>query len=333
MSESIEEFSIAAGGLEAVVISHGASLASLRAPDRQGRMGDVVLGLAAPADYLGDQPHFGATVGRFANRIAGARFLLGDASVRVDANEGRHCLHGGHRGLGRQSWRGEAFEDGDEKGVRFRLTSPHGEQGFPGCLDVTAVYRLRPEGELVLEHRARTDRKTVVNLTHHSYFHLGDGGRTRVFDHWLEVDADAVVEVDAEGIPTGRLAGVTGTAFDLRQPARIGDRVPALEAERGGFDHCYVLRPGGWGARVREPESGRTLEIETTQPGLQVYTGNFLDGGLVGPAGIAYGRWHALCLEPQGFPDAPNHPGFPSALLEPGEEYAHTTLLRFGVEA
>lgn len=303
-------------------------------------MGDVVLGLRSLADYRGDQPHFGATVGRFANRIAGARFSLGGAEVRVTANEGDHCLHGGNRGLGRRVWQGEAFQQGDEAGVHFRLTSADGDEGFPGRLEVTSTYRLRPEGELVLEHRARTDRPTVVNLTHHAYFHLGDGGRTPILDHHLQVAADDVVEVDSDGVPTGRLAPVAGTPLDLRDETRLGDRIPALEAARGGLDHCFAVGGDGVVARVREPASGRTLEIETTQPGLQVYTGNFLDrwlderhdGPLVGPGGIAYGRWHALCLEPQGFPDAPNHPKFPSALLEPGEEYRHTSVFRFGVE-
>lgn len=330
--ESIEQFAFRNGDCEIVLIGYGASLRVLRTPDRHGDLGDVALGFATLAEYCGDQPHFGATVGRLANRIAHARFPLEGGEVRLTPNEGVHHLHGGPRGFSRRTWRGEPFEAGDARGVRFHRTSPDGEEGYPGRLELTSTYTLQRDGALVVEHTASTDRSTVVNLTHHGYFHLGDGGATPVLDHRVQVAADAVVEVDDAGIPTGRIQDVAGTPLDLREPTRLGDRVPALSS-RGGFDHCYALRGERVAARVFDPESGRTLDVETTHPGLQLYTGNFLDGRLASPSGIAYGRWHAFCLEAQGFPDAPNHATFPSTQLEPGAEYAHTTVYRFGVEA
>lgn len=341
--ERVDRFVLARDGVEVSLLGYGASLQAVRAPDRAGRPGHVVLGFDHLDAYRADPFHFGAVVGRFANRIAGAGFVLDGRPVRLTANLGEHHLHGGAQGLGRRVWRGESFEESDAAGVLFDTVSEDGDEGYPGRLHVTASYRLRDRGELVLELRARTDRPTIVNLSHHAYFHLGDGGATTVFDHRVEVESDRALEVDADGLPSGRFVELPGSSLDLRpqsrgETVRLGDRIPALESARGGFDHCYVLRGGARPdrprpvARVLHPGSGRLLVVETDQPGLQVYTGNFLGGRLAGHDGIAYGRWHALCLEPQGFPDAPNRPRFPSTRLEPGEEYRHTSIFRFGLD-
>jgi aldose 1-epimerase len=334
--EPVLRFRLAVDVLEAELVGYGASLAALRAPDRHGRAADVVLGFETLADYAADQPHFGAVVGRFANRIARARFPLDGGVVRLSANHGPHHLHGGARGLGRQLWQGEPFEDEAGVGVCFRCTSPDGAEGYPGRLEATARYRLARGGLLSLELRATSDRRTLVNLTHHAYFHLGDGGVSPVLDHRVCVDAESVLEIDGDGIPTGRLVAVARTPLDLRAPVRLGDRIERVPGGRGGFDHCYVLS-GARGrdglrhaARVEEPRSGRTLDVLTDQPGLQLYTSNFLDGRLAGRGGIPYGRHHALCLEPQGFPDAPNHAEFPTTVLEAGAEYVHRSIFRFG---
>jgi aldose 1-epimerase len=336
--EAVERFALEHEAVTAELISYGAALVSLSVPDRNGRPGHVALGFDSLGPYLGDQPHFGATIGRYANRIAGARFQLGRREIRLTVNEKDNHLHGGVRGFSRRVWRGEAFESPAGVGVRFEYRSADGEEGYPGNLDVSVVYTLGAGGELRIDYRASSDRTTVVNLTHHSYFNLKDGGSSRVLPHRMQIEADAYLPVDQAGIPTGEVRPVEGTALDFRRPHELGTRIESLVAERGGYDHCFVLRERGAGgdprlaARVFEPESGRVLELWTTQPGLQLYTGNFLDGSLVGRGGVAYGRWHALCLEPQDFPDAPNQPGFPSTTLEPGGEYAHSAVFRFGVD-
>ena len=336
--EAVDRFLLERDGVAVELTSYGASLVSLRVPDRNGRLGHVALGFDALEPYLGDQPHFGATVGRYANRIAGARFRLGRREIRLSANEKGNHLHGGERGFSRRVWRSEAFETQVGVGVRFQYRSADGEEGYPGSLDVAVVYTLGSGGELRIDYRASSDRTTVVNLTHHGYFNLRDGGASRILSHRVQIEADAYLPVDEVGIPTGELRPVEGTPLDFRRPCELGSRIESLVPERGGYDHCFVLRErGGEGepslaARVFEPESGRVLELSTTQPGLQLYTGNFLDGTFTGRGGCAYGRWQALCLEPQDFPDAPNQPGFPSTTLEPGREYAHSAAFRFGVE-
>ena len=336
--EAVDRFLLERDGVALELMSYGAALVSLSVPSRNGRPGHVALGFDALEPYLGDQPHFGATVGRYANRIAGARFRLGRREIRLSANEKENHLHGGERGFSRRVWRSEAFETQAGLGVRFEYRSADGEEGYPGSLDVAVVYTLGPGGELRIDYRASSDRATVVNLTHHSYFNLRDGGASQVLSHRVQIEADSYLPVDEAGIPTGELRPVEGTPLDLRRPRELGSQIESLVPERGGYDHCLVLRErGGEGepglaARVFEPESGRVLELSTTQPSLQVYTGNFLDGTFTGRDGAAYGRWQALCLEPQDFPDAPNQPGFPSTTLEPGREYAHSAVFRFGVE-
>ena len=336
--EAVDRFLLEREAVSVELMSYGAAIVSLRVPDRNGRPGQVVLGFDALEPYLGDQPHFGATVGRYANRIAGARFRLGGREIRLSANEKGNHLHGGRRGFSRRVWQSEAFETKATLGVRFQYRSADGEEGYPGALDAAVIYTLGAAGRLRIDYRATSDRTTVVNLTHHSYFNLRDGGASRILPHRIQIEADAYLAVDQAGIPTGEARPVAGTPLDFRRLSELGARIESLVPERGGYDHCFVLRERrrdgepSLAARVYEPESGRVLELSTTQPGLQLYTGNSLDGGFRGRGGAVYGRWQALCLEPQDFPDAPNQPGFPSSTLEPGREYAHSTVFRFGLE-
>jgi aldose 1-epimerase len=334
--ERVAEFTLEGGpGIVAKLIEYGATLTSLEAPDREGRIGPVVLGFDALEPYLDCGAYLGSTVGRFANRISGGRFALKGQTYHLTRNEGRHHLHGGGRGFDQALWRGEAIEAGDEVGVRFRHRSPDGEEGYPGELEVSVSYRLDRSGDLRIDYRATTDRATVVNLAHHSYFNLNSGGATSILSHEVQIEADRYLEIDEDGIPTGELRDVEGTPLDFRSPRAFGSRIDDLVASRGGYDHTFALRSRRaaptLAARVTDAETGRGLEVLTTQPGLQLYSGNFLDGSLIGRGGVPYHRWHAFCLEAQHFPDTPNHPSFPSAVLEPGEVYAHSVVYRPGV--
>ncbi len=335
--EEVHQFTLASGaGIAAKLIEYGATLTSLEAPDREGSVGPVVLGFDTLQPYLDGRGYLGATVGRFANRIAGASFVLEGHRYELTRNEGRHHLHGGERGFDKAVWRGEAIESDDEVGVRFSHRSPDGDQGYPGELDVSVSYRLDPSGALQIDYRATTDRATPVNLAHHSYFNLTSGGATPILSHEIRIEADEYLAIDDEGIPTGEIRPVEGTPLDLRSARALGAGIQDLVASRGGYDHTLVLQAREaaptLAARVSDPETGRSLEVLTTQPGLQLYSGNFLDGSLVGRGGVSYDRWHAFCLEAQHFPDTPNHPSFPSAVLEPGEVYAHSVVYRPGVE-
>jgi aldose 1-epimerase len=322
--------------LTAAVAPHGARLARLAAPDRDGRLGEVVVGLAEP-DYKADTAYLGATVGRYANRIAGGTFALDGRRYVLPRNEPRTTLHGGPGGFDHADFAAApvvALPDGQS--VTLRHSSPDGDGGFPGALAVTVTYAVRGP-DLMITITATADAPTVVNLTNHAYFDLG--GRGTIADHEITVLADAYLPVDADLIPTGGPAPVAGTAFDLRLPTRIGDLLdhPPLAAT-GGFDHCFVLRgdgPGGaapsTAAHVRDPHSGRTLTVRTDQPGLQLYTGNRLD--CTTHDGRRVRRHGALCLEPQQFPDAPNRPDFPATVLRPGEERTTRIQLRLGTDS
>jgi aldose 1-epimerase len=311
---------------------YGAIVVSLDVPDREGRGADVTLGFPSLDGYLGRHPHFGSTIGRFCNRIGGATFTLDGTTYPLAANNGPNHLHGGIVGFNRVMWAGEPVTTEEGAGVRFTRLSPDGEEGYPGNLQVEALYFLTHEDELRVEFRAVTDRATHVNLTNHNYWNLGGAGSGTILDHELELAADHYLPVDEGLIPTGEIAPVEGTALNFRSPRRIGDRISELE-EVGGYDHCFVLRDRSgelsFAARAKDPVSGRVMEVYTTQPGMQFYTGNFLDGS---PANGGFGRHEAFCLETQHFPDSPNKPQFPSTVLRPGEEYHHVTVHRFRVD-
>jgi aldose 1-epimerase len=325
-------------GLSARIITLGATLQSLIVPDLHGRPADVVLGYASAAEYLAKPQYFGATVGRYANRIAGGRFSLDGKPYVLEKNDGPNHLHGGLRGLDKVVWRIESVESGSIARVTLTHVSVDGQGGYPGTLQVTAIYSLNERNELSVEYRATTDQPTIVNITHHSFFNLaGEAGNTSVMAHRLTLAADAYTPVNATLIPTGELRSVAGTPFDFRQPHAIGERIREGRDEQirlgRGYDHNFVvngtsgrLRPA---AHLEDPASGRVMELLTTAPGIQFYSGNFLDGTTAGKSGRVYRQGDALCLEPQVFPDSPNRPDFPSSRLNPGETYVNTMMFRF----
>lgn len=335
---SVEVFTLSnEHGVEIRAITYGGIIQSLKVPDREGRFDDVVLGFERLDGYLGESPYFGAIIGRYGNRIGAARFSLGGQSYQLAANNGQNHLHGGLKGFDKLLWDAEPTVGGQGPGVVFTRTSPDGEEGYPGALNVRVTYTLTDADELIVDYSATTSRATPVNLTQHSYFNLAGQGSGDILGHELMLAADRYTPVDGTLIPTGELAPVEGTPFDFRQPtaigARIGDDHPQLKNGLG-YDHNWVLNRGGEGlqlaARVFEPKSGRTLEVETTEPGIQFYAGNFLDGTITGKGGAVYRHRTGFCLETQHFPDSPNKPQFPSTILEPGAEYRSRTLFRFG---
>lgn len=317
-------------GVEATVLDWGATLARLRAPDRDGRLADVVLGFDDLGAYQGPHPSLGGIVGRFANRIAGARFALDGREHRLVANDGPHCLHGGSPGFDRVFWDVDAA---GASAVELRLQSPAGDQGFPGALDVRVRYSIAG-GALAIETRAETSAATVVSLASHAYWNLEDGGASPILAHQLMVAAERYTPVDASGIPTGAIQPVAGTPLDFRTPRAIGERIEALVPLRGGYDHNFALDvPRDFAARLVAPESGRALTVRTTLPGLQLYAGSCFDGARRFRAAFATPRFGALALEAQQFPNAPNEPGFPSARLDPGEIAEHSTVYELGWDA
>jgi len=319
-------------GVEARVMTYGAILVSLRLPDREGAFADVNLGFDDLAGYLGTHPYFGAVIGRYANRIAMGKFSLDGIAYTLAGNNNGNSLHGGNRGFDKVVWKAEAVREANAVGVRLTYLSKDMEEGYPGNLSVTVVYTLTNADELKIGYEAETDKATPVNLTNHAYWNLAGQGRGDILGHEIEIEADRITAVDSAAnlIPTGETLDVAGTPFDFTTPHRMGERIDRVE---GGYDHNFVLRSGGGemalAARIYEPESGRVLEIFTDQPGLQFYTGNFLDGTVKGKGGVAYGRHDAFCLETQHFPDSPNHPNFPSTVLRPGEKFRSTTIHKF----
>jgi aldose 1-epimerase len=302
----------------------------LEAPDRSGQWDNVVLGLDSLDGYLHRSPHFGAVPGRFANRIAGGRFVLDGTEYRLACNDGPNALHGGPTGFGRRIW---GIEDSSDRHVTLSYSSADGEEGYPGTLRAWVTYTL-DANDLRIDYRAQTDRPTVLNLTNHSYFNLAGEGSGSVLDHLLQVDADAFLPVTATSIPTGEVRPVAGTPFDFRAVMPIGSRIRQADKQilrSLGYDHTWVLRPGPGlrsAVRLHEPGSGRTLEVLTTEPGVHVYTANYLTGSLSGPSGRSYRQGDAICLETQHYPDSPNQPAFPSTILRPGEEFTSTTVFR-----
>ncbi|HVO08009.1 MAG TPA: aldose epimerase family protein [Burkholderiaceae bacterium] len=325
-----------AHGLEARITAYGATLVSLKTPDRDGHLQNIVLGFDNLASYLAAAvPYYGATVGRYANRIAAGRFTIDGSSHQLPLNDGPNSLHGGKRGFDKRLW----TADRDTSGNRLRLTyvSADGEEGYPGELTAHVTYRLGDDDSLHIDFEATTTAPTPVNLANHAYFNLsGDPGRS-IVDHLLQINAAAFTPVDATLIPTGELRPVSGTVFDFRRPTPIGRRIGAHDEQLAfghGYDHNWVLAPAPMKGALRraavltDPGSGRELEVDTTQPGLQFYSGNFMDGKPSGQ-GSVFGYRTGLCLETQHFPDSPNHPAFPNTILRPGETYAERTVLRF----
>jgi aldose 1-epimerase len=333
----VDVFTLTNGrGLEVRAISYGAIIVSLHAPDRSGRLDDVVLGHDDLDGYLGASPYFGAVVGRYANRIARGQLPLEGRIHALAANDPPHHLHGGRRGFDKVVWDVEETPSG--AGLTLRYASPAGEEGYPGMLRAAVTYTLTDGDELRIDYAARTDATTVVNLSQHSYFNLAGAGQGDILGHELTIDAEHYLPIDETSIPTGAVAPVAGTPFDFREPAAIGSRIAEADeqlAHGAGYDHNFVLRRRGPGlvaaARLVEPASGRRLDVHTTEPGLQLYTGNRLDGRIRGKSGRVYPVRGGLSLETQHFPDSPHHPEFPSTVLQPGQEYLSTTVFTFGV--
>jgi aldose 1-epimerase len=321
-----------ANGIEARITNFGATVVSIFAPDRHGKIADVVLGFDDLEGYAQNRKFFGATVGRYANRIAGGRFILGSNNYSLAANNGANHLHGGVQGFDRALW--VATDTRGRNAVTLQYRSPDGEEGYPGNLDVQVGFTLTRDNALRIDYRASTDRPTPVNLTNHSFFNLGD--ETDILGHDLKLFSARFTPVDESLIPTGELRSVEGTPFDFRMPARIGARIDADDTQlrrAGGYDHNFILsgKPGrpGVAAEVYHRKSGRALRVLTTEPGLQFYSGNFLDGSITGKNRAVYTRRYGFCLETQHYPDSPNQPHFPSTILMPGDTYRQTTIYQF----
>ena len=328
-----------AGGMRAQITNYGGIVTSLLVPDRDGRFGDVVLGFDRIDGYLEKHPYFGAICGRYANRIAGGRFTLNGVEYTLARNDGDNHLHGGIRGLDKMVWQGVELPLKGGAALRLTRSSPAGEEGYPGNLSVAVTYMLTHSNELRIDYLATTDADTVLNLSHHGYFNLADGGASEILGHEVMIDAARFLPVDAALIPSGELRNVLGTPMDFTRATAIGARIDGDDEQLvhgRGYDHTWVLNgePGQLrlAARVREPTTGRVMEVLTTEPGVQFYTGNFLDGTVTGKGGAVYRRRHGLCLECQHFPDSPNKPQFPTTVLKPGQSYTQTTVYRFSVE-
>ncbi len=320
-----------AGDLVAKVISYGATLAKLWVPDRNNSLGDIVLGFDDLKGYLGPHPHFGGIIGRFANRIAKGKFTLDGREYQLAINDPPNSLHGGIKGFDRAVWAATPSTIPSIAAVRFTCASPDGEEGFPGNLGVAVTYSLTDENELKIEYSAQTDKPTPINLTNHSYFNLRGNGD--ILGHVLQLDADSFTPVDAALIPTGEIRSVAGSPLDFREATPIGLRINELRGNPAGYDHNFVVKGLSGTLRraalVYDPESGREMEVWTTEPGIQLYTGNYLDGALKGKHGVVYAKHSGFCLETQHFPDSVNRPEFPSVILRPGETYSQTTVYRF----
>ena len=335
---TVELFTLTnAHGIEIRAMTYGAIITTIYTPDRNGHRDDIVLGFDSVAGYLSGSPYFGAVVGRYANRIAGGHFTLDGVTYTLARNNGPNSLHGGLRGFDKVLWSAEPVRRDSAVGVRLRYTSPDGEEGYPGTLQVQVTYTLTAHDELIVDYDATTDKATPLNLSQHTYWNLHGHGQGDILDHVLSLDASRYTPVDSTLIPTGEIAAVAGTPFDFRTPAAVGARIDAANEQLGfghGYDHNWVLdqpRPGilSHAARLVDPVSGRAIDVSTTEPGIQFYAGNFLDGTIKGKGGQVYGHRGALCLETQHFPDSPNHPNFPSTILRPGQRYQSRTIVTF----
>ncbi len=326
-------------GVEVRIMTYGGIVVSLQVPDRDGKLADVVLGYDNLEGYLRDNPYFGALIGRYGNRIAEGRFTLNGTSYQLAQNNGENHLHGGVVGFDKRIWKAKGVTSKDDVGLQLTYLSHDGEEGYPGNLSVTVVYMLTNNNELRIDYAAITDMDTIVNLTQHSYFNLAGAGTGNILSHELMLNADRFTPVDKGLIPTGELRSVRGTPMDFTKLTSIGARIDQQDEQLRfglGYDHNWVLSNGGGklalAARVIEPISGRVMEVYTTEPGIQFYSGNFLDGSIVGKGGEVYAHRYGFCLEAQHFPDSPNKPHFPSVVLHPGEKYRQTTIYKFSTE-
>ncbi|MGB2806958.1 MAG: aldose epimerase family protein [Sedimentisphaerales bacterium] len=318
-------------GLKARITNYGAILVSLEVPDKNGKLADITLGFDTLDGYIPRHPYFGATVGRYANRIGGAKFKLNDVEYTLAANNGPNHLHGGIKGFDKVVWKAEdVTAESDRALVKLSYLSKDGEEGYPGNLACTVTYTLTKDDELKINYEAETDKTTILNLTNHSYWNLAGQGSGDILGHELMLNADKYTPVDEGLIPTGEIKSVKDSPMDFTRPMAIGSRIAQVE---GGYDHNYVLKSGGGTlalcARVYEPTSGRIMEIYTVEPGVQFYTGNFLDGTITGKSGKVYKKHYGFCLETQHFPDSPNKPDFPSVVLKPGDKYTTVTVHKF----
>lgn len=319
-------------GLQVRLINFGATVTAVLTPDRDGKLANINVGYNELASYERPGPYFGATVGRYANRIANGKFSLDGKEYTLATNNGKNHLHGGVVGFNRKVWKAEPVEGPTAVGVKFTYVSPDGEEGYPGTLTTTVTYSLTNKNELKVDYTATTDAPTVLNLTNHNYWNLSGVNSGKILEHVVQLNADKYLPVDETAIPLGEQAPVAGTPMDFLKPHPIGDHITETVNGGGGYDHCYVLSTGGStenvAATVFDPKSGRVLEISTTEPGIQFYTGNFLDGKAESAGNEKQG---AFCLEANHFPDSPNHPDFPTTVLRPGETYKQTTIHKFSV--
>lgn len=336
--EEVELFTLTNGaGLTARIMNHGGTILSLNVPDRDGNFADVVLGHDSAAEYEDGGPYFGCLVGRFANRIKEGAFTLDGTEYSLPINNGPNALHGGLRGFDKKIWSGEILAS--ENAVRLHCVCADGEEGYPGELQVTVTYTLSEENELILDYRAETDKATPLNMTNHSYFNLAGHDSGYIGNQVMMVNADAFLPTDAMNIPYGEERSVEGTPFDFRQPVTLGARIDADDEQirfGAGYDHNYCLNKKESGelslaARAEDPQSGRMMEVFTTEPGVQLYTANYLDGSLSGKGGFNYERRNAFCLETQHYPDSPNQSQFPNTILQPGDTFTSRTVFKFGV--
>jgi aldose 1-epimerase len=335
--QQVDRYTLTNGNVRVRILTLGGILQTIETPDRRGRTANVTLGFSTLAPYETNSPYFGALIGRYGNRIAKGTFTLDGVTYHLPINNPPNSLHGGDVGFNKRVWAATPVTGRDSVGLRLALTSPDGDQGYPGTLTTEVTYTLTATGGIRIDYRATTTKATIVNLTNHAYFNLAGEGTSAIYDHRLYLNASRYTPVDPTLIPTGSLDPVAGTPMDFTRPTPIGARIrdgfPQLLIGRG-YDHNYVLDRNGSGlslaARVLEPGSGRTLTIYTDQPGIQFYSGNFLDGTLVGTSGRMYRQGDGFALETQHFPDSPNHPNFPSTVLRPGQVYQTTTVYQFG---
>lgn len=329
--EKVDLYTLINGsGMIVKITNYGGIVTTIIVPDKKGEFADVVLGFDNLEDYLGAHPYFGAIVGRYGNRIAKGKFTLNGVTYTLATNNGNNHLHGGMKGFDKVVWQAREIKTENEVGVRLSYVSKDGEEGYPGNLSVFVTYSLNDDNEFKIDYMAETDKPTPVNLTHHSYFNLEGAGSGDILGHLLTIHADQYTSVDDELIPTGELKQVEETPLDFRRPIAIGARIKDV---KGGYDHNYVLNNTDGSlrlvARVTAPGSGRVMDVLTTEPGIQFYSGNFLDGSNKGKNEKVYHRYYGFCLETQHFPDSPNHPAFPSTILKPGQKYRHHTIYKF----